>query len=182
MAPEHKQTMITYSPALPEHMEGVARLHALSWQVHYRGIFYDHYLDHQVIDDRLEVWKRRFENPSKDQYVVLALDEQLLCGFGCVYLNHSPEYGALIDNLHVHPDWQGKGIGKGLMQQCCHWVTQKDPQSSLYLWVLEENQQARNFYLNLGGAEVEKIVEHNPGGGTAEVLRIIWNRAAMLAN
>lgn len=174
--------MITYLPAQAEHMEGIARLHALSWQTHYRGIFYDTYLDHQVVDDRLEVWKRRFQNPTREQYVVLALDQQLLCGFGCVYLNHSPQYGALLDNLHVHPEWQGKGIGKELMKNCCHWVVQQDPQSKLYLWVLEENQKARIFYKALGGNEVEKVKEHNPGGGTSEILRIIWEKAALLAN
>ncbi len=182
MEPVKTNDMITYLPAQPEHMEGIARLHALSWQTHYRGIFYDDYLDHQVIEDRMEVWKRRFENPSRDQYVVLALDDLLLCGFGCVFLNHSSQYGALLDNLHVHPEWQGKGIGKALMKNCCEWVARQDPQSKLYLWVLEENHTARVFYKALGGSEVEKIEEHNPGGGTSEILRIIWEKAALLAN
>lgn len=174
--------MISYSVANPEHTEAIARLHAYSWQTHYRGMFNDDYLDHQVISDRLEVWQRRFAKSAKEQYVVLAEDNQLLCGFGCVYLNYHQQYGALLDNLHVHHDWQGKGIGRALMIHCCQWVVQQDPDSKLYLWVLKDNHSARRFYQKLGGVQVEEITENNPGGGSSKVVRILWDNPSLLAN
>ncbi len=170
-----KTAKIQYSVAKPEHWEAIARLHAYSWQTHYRGIFTDRYLDDDVVDDRLQVWQRRFDNPSKEQYVIMALDGELLCGFGCVFLNYHEEFGALLDNLHVHHDWQGQGIGYALMKQCCAWTLQQKPDAKLYLWVLKDNHIAREFYEKVGGAPADVITENNPGGGEAEIIRIIWN-------
>jgi GNAT superfamily N-acetyltransferase len=166
---------IEYTTATYHHCEAIAKLHAYSWQVHYRGILNDSYLDHDVVDERLEVWQRRFEHPSKDQYVVLANDDSLLCGFACVFLNHDDRYGSLVDNLHVHPDWQRRGIGRELMIHCVEQVHQLGDPFKMYLWVLKENHKARKFYQSIGGETVEQTIENNPGGGQAEVLRIFWN-------
>ena len=168
--------MIKYAPASIRHTEAIARLHAYSWQVHYRGIFSDNYLDHEVVEERMMVWQRRFEKPSKDQYVVLANDQDLLCGFGCIFLNHDQQYGSLVDNLHVHPDWQHKGIGKRLMNHCVGRISELDHPFKMYLWVLKENNRARKFYEQMGGSTVESTIENNPGGGQAEILRIFWNQ------
>ena len=168
--------MIQYSPASEQHTEAIARLHAYSWQIHYRGIFNDAYLDHDVVQERLDVWQRRFEKPSKDQFVVLANDQDLLCGFGCAFFNHDPEFGSLVDNLHVHPEWQGKGIGRNLMNHCIDQIAKLDQQFKMYLWVLKENHNARKFYERMGGRSVEQTTENNPGGGQAEILRIFWDQ------
>ena len=168
--------MIKYTIGAEQHKEAIARLHAYSWQVHYRGIFNDKYLDHDVVNERLMVWQRRFENPSKDQYIVLANDQDLLCGFGCVYLNHDARYGSLVDNLHVHPDWQRRGIGRNLMKHCIARIQELDDQFKMYLWVLKENYKARSFYESMGGETVESTIENNPGGGQAEILRIFWDQ------
>jgi len=124
--------VIEYGPASIRHTEAIARLHAYSWQMQYRGIFNDNYLDYDVVQDRLTVWKRRFENPSKDQFIVLAIDQDLLCGFGCAYLNHDQQYGTLIDNLHVHPDWQRKGIL--LKCTCGYYKKTSRPGNSMKVW------------------------------------------------
>ena len=168
--------MIQYSSASEKHTEAIARLHAYSWQIHYRGIFNDAYLDHDVVQERLDVWQRRFEKPSKDQFVVLANDQDLLCGFGCAFFNHDPEFGSLVDNLHVHPEWQGKGIGRNLMNHCIDQIAKLDQQFKMYLWVLKENHNARKFYERMGGRSVEQTTENNPGGGQAEILRIFWDQ------
>ena len=172
--------MIEYTPASEKHTEAIARLHAYSWQIHYRGIFNDDYLDHDVVQERMMVWERRFENPSKDQFIVLANDQDLLCGFGCVFLNHDQQYGSLVDNLHVHPDWQRKGIGRSLMKHCVDRIASLDDQFKMYLWVLKDNISARKFYESMGGATVEQTTENNPGGGQAEILRIFWDQAPNL--
>lgn len=167
---------IQYSVASDRHCEAIAKLHAYSWQIHYRGIFNDSYLDHDVVQERLMVWQRRFENPSKDQFIVLAKDDDLLCGFGCVFLNHHKRYGSLVDNLHVHPDWQRRGIGRNLLKHCVDRINKLDKQFKMYLFVLKENYKARKFYENMGGETVETAIENNPGGGQAEVLRIFWDQ------
>ncbi len=167
---------IEYCVASARHQEAIARLHAYSWQIHYRGILNDDYLDHEVVQERMSVWQRRFNNPSENQYIVLANDQDLLCGFGCVFLNHDRQYGSLVDNLHVHPDWQGNGIGKNLMKHCASRINKLDDPFKMYLWVLKDNNQARKFYQSMGGETVESAIENNPGGGKSEILRIFWDQ------
>ena len=71
-------------------------------------------------------------------------------GFACVFLNHDKEYGSLVDNLHVHPDWQRQGIGRALMIHCVNKVNELEDPFKLYLWVLKENHKARKFYESIG--------------------------------
>ena len=167
--------MIEYAPASIRHTEAIARLHAYSWQIHYRGILSDDYLEHDVVQERMIVWQRRFENPVKDQFVVLANDQDLLCGFACVFFNHDQQHGSLVDNIHVHPDWQRKGIGRNLMDHCAKHISELDDPFKMYLWVFKENHNARKFYERMGGITVDCVVENNPGGGQAEVLKIFWD-------
>lgn len=154
--------------------QAIARLHALSWEQNYRGEFSDHYLDHEVWEDRLKTWTARMENPSAEQYVIMAKEGDTLCGFACVYLRHDPVWGALLDNLHVLPSWKKNGIGRKLMQKAAEWVWHQDPTSKMYLWVLESNAGARKFYERIGGQLAEKTIMSNPGGGESPVLQYVW--------
>ncbi|MEM9831075.1 MAG: GNAT family N-acetyltransferase [Bacteroidota bacterium] len=166
--------MITYREAYLDEAETIARLHAESWRQHYRGILQDTYLDQNVNTDRLQVWQRRFQHPKETQHIIIATDAKTVCGFACTYAQDDNRYGALLDNLHVLPNWQGRGIGQKLIQLTAQWVYQHDATSSLYLWVFEENTKARAFYEQIGGTIAEKSTVENPGGGTASVLRVIW--------
>lgn len=168
--------MIKYSIGTSQHQEAIARLHAYSWQIHYRDILFDQYLDHDVMQERMVVWQRRFENPTKHQFVVLANDQDLLVGFACVFLNHDQQYGSLVDNIHVHPDWQRKGIGRNLMDHCVDHISELNDPFKMHLWVFKQNDIARKFYERMGGKTVESTIENNPGGGQAEILRIFWDQ------
>ena len=48
--------MINYRLAKPEDEAAIAKLHAESWQKHYRGIFSDAYLDEHVVKERADLW------------------------------------------------------------------------------------------------------------------------------
>ncbi len=171
---QSNQKVISFSLATSNDAHSIAALHALSWQRHYKGILSDQYLDKDVFEDRLEVWQRRFEHPSADQYVLLAKDDETICGLACTYLNDDPEYGALLDNLHVLAEWQGQGIGTNLMALTAEWVAKHDPVGSLYLWVFEENYGARTFYDRMKGHVAERDTIENVGGGSATILRYVW--------
>ncbi len=170
--------MITFRSASPQDEAAIAQLHAESWQKHYRGIFSDEYLDHQVVKERAEVWAERFAYPLETRYLILAKNEGQLCGFACIELNEDPVFGTLLDNLHVSSEVQGQGIGAQLMQRAAQWAEAQHPGIGFYLWVLEENRQARKFY-ELMGAIIQEAVPHdNPEGGTSMVCRCIWHRTA----
>jgi hypothetical protein len=42
----------------------VATLHAESWRAHYRGAYRDEYLDGEVVQDRIRVWKERLSTET----------------------------------------------------------------------------------------------------------------------
>nr|WKN38420.1 GNAT family N-acetyltransferase [Tunicatimonas sp. TK19036] len=174
--------MITYREATSKDAEAIAQLHAQSWQQHYRGIMSDTYLDHKVLNDRIEVWQERFRNPKATQHIIVATEDEKLCGFACTYTDDDPKWGTLLDNLHVLPPWQGRSIGKALICQSAKWAQQQDAETGFYLWVFEENTAARAFYERMGGINQEKVIVNNPDGGTAPVFRYVWPDPTVLIN
>lgn len=172
--------MITYRIAIQSDWKAIAQLHAQSWQVSYRGILTDHYLDHEVIADREQVWEKRFQTIADNQHVILAIDGQQFCGLSCVYADHDSRWDALLDNLHVLPAWRGKGIGAELLLRGAAWVYARNPKSAYHLWVYEENTGSRAFYERMGGKQVETISTDNPGGGQAQIVRYVWENLGQL--
>ncbi|MFB3112043.1 MAG: GNAT family N-acetyltransferase, partial [Gemmatimonadales bacterium] len=72
-----------------------------SWRQNYRGAFSDAFLDGDLPGERLRVWRERLDHPPGNQFVQLAIDGANLVGFVCAYGAHDPEWGSLVDNLHV---------------------------------------------------------------------------------
>ena len=166
---------MTYRKAKSNEAEAIAHLHAQSWQVAYKGILSDAFLEQGVFENRLKLWALRFKNPQKNRFIYVAVEKQALKGFVCVYGNEDAQWGALVDNLHVLPELTGQGIGKRLMHEAAQWVAKKYPNSGLYLWVYEDNLNAIAFYEKLGGENVESVLYENPGGGMSNTLRYAWN-------
>ncbi len=115
-------------------------------------------------------------------YVILSEDHGELCGFSCIVAEHDSRYGALLDNLHVLPGYQGEGIGRNLMKKSAKWLNQEYPDSSMYLWVFEKNIKARNFYNKLGGDHIETITTEQVDGSKASICRYVWNDVTMLGS
>ncbi|MDO1446536.1 GNAT family N-acetyltransferase [Rhodocytophaga aerolata] len=172
--------MIYFRKATTQDAENIAALHALSWQLHYRGILLDEFLDNHVQQNRLELWQSRLEQPKETQHVVLAEAEGKAIGFVCVYAHADPVWGALVDNLHVLFPQKGQGIGTQLIQQAAKWVYSTYGDSGLYLWVYTQNTQARGFYEKIGGVNQEEIIEECPGGGKAPICRYVWKEIQQL--
>jgi GNAT superfamily N-acetyltransferase len=172
--------------ANPSDCDAIAALHALSWQTTYRNILSDDYLDHHVGEDRQDLWAARFTKFDQHKHhVAVAIDSkdptQRIVGFVCVLLDEEPEYGALLDNLHVAPDRHRSGIGRRLMASASHWVTAMQPEWSMHLWVYEQNLKTVAFYRSAGGVDVDHRVIVTPAGNRATVLRFEWRDTAALA-
>jgi ribosomal protein S18 acetylase RimI-like enzyme len=163
-----------YRKAKSNEAEAIAHIHAQSWQVAYRGILTDAFLDREVLENRLKIWKERFSHPAKNEFICVAVEKQVLKGFVCMYGNDDAQWGTLVDNLHVSPELKGQGIGKRLMVEAAKWVSKKYPNSGLYLWVYEDNHEARRFYEKMGGKNVESQIYDNADGGSANTLRYAW--------
>jgi GNAT superfamily N-acetyltransferase len=169
-------------PALSADCPAVAALHALSWQNTYRGILSDEYLDHHIVDDRRDLWEARFTKfDQRMHHVAVAVEDDVIIGFVCVLLDEEPEFGALLDNLHVAPDRHRNGAGRRLMASAAHWVAAMQPDWAMHLWVYEQNLKTVAFYRSAGGENVDQRTIVTPAGNRATVLRFEWRDPAALA-
>jgi ribosomal protein S18 acetylase RimI-like enzyme len=167
--------MLRYRFATPADADAIAALHADSWSRHYRGAYPDAYLDGDAPGDRRTVWRERFRVASDRQFTIVAEQENDVAGFAHTYLDADPEWGALLDNLHVRYTLKRQGVGRALMAESAAALVERRPASPLYLWVLQQNAAAQAFYTAVGGTIVEEqLANHIPGGGTARVYRVAW--------
>ena len=173
--------MIEYRSANPSDAEAIASLHARSWRENYRGAFHDAFLDGDLDGERLRVWRERLEHPAGNQLVRLAVDGASLVGFVCVYAAHDPEWGSLVDNLHVSHASKRNGIGSSLMSQAGAWLDPSYPDLGVYLWVLESNTSARRFYERIGARNAGVTSMETHGGAVVRSCRYTWPRAALLS-
>ena len=90
-----------YRKAKSNEAEAIAALHAKSWQVAYKGILSDDFLENEVVENRLKIWTERFANPAENKFICVAVEGEVLKGFVCVYGNNDAEWGALIDNFYL---------------------------------------------------------------------------------
>ncbi len=156
----------------------IAKLHSENWKEAYRGILSDHYLDYEVEKDRLDTWHQRLQAPANNQFITVAMSDDVIVGFCCVFLNDDPDFGSLIDNLHVAPALRKFGIGKMLVKESARNVCEKADNKKMYLWVFEDNRNARIAYQAMGGANVETVDKGNQDGTVSRTCRIFWSDAS----
>jgi len=166
--------MIILRPATFNDHTAIARLHSESWKNNYRGIWSDDFLDNKVDADRLSVWLHRLKSAGEEQHTVVAVLDQVIVGFVCVFLNEDPVFGSLVDNLHVRSDLQNSGIGRMLLVNSAEWINNNSDLKKMYLWVYNVNRNARAFYERLGGIHFETIEKSNDDGTSALYCRYIW--------
>ena len=170
--------------------QAVAALHADSWQRHYRGAYSDAFLDDEAPGFLLDLWAERLAAPDPRDRTILAELNQgggvTLVGMAHTVLDNNPTWGALLDNLHVGYGLKRQGIGTRLLSLTARAVLAGRPGSGLYLWVLEQNTNARAFYDARGGTCVESRAVMPPGGDQARLngkpkgLRYTWPDPAWL--
>lgn len=176
---------VRYRAARADDAEQVAALHAASWRRHYRGAYADSFLDGDVLADRRAIWTARLAEPAST-VTVLAEDDAGLAGFVHIILDEDAEWGSLIDNLHVTHHRQYTGIGTALLAHGAQGILEHATHPGAYLWVLEQNTAAQQFYQARGGACVAKALVDPPGGvrsrlnGSPVKLRIAWPDAVVL--
>ena len=164
-----------FRPAQFSDYENIAKLHADSWQKTYRNVFSEKFLEQDVEQDRKNTWYDRLRNPLQNQYVTVAVKDQRIVGFSCIYLNDDPIYGTLLDNLHVASDLHKSGVGKSLMKECAKYIYEKSGNKKMYLWVFELNENARKMYDHLGAANVETVDKKHTDNTSARACRYCWD-------
>ncbi len=157
----------------------IAALHAESWRRHYRGAYSDAFLDGDVLEDRLVVWRERLA-AEEDARVTIIAEAGAPVGFVNAYLAADPRSGTLVENLHVARDVQRGGLGRRLMAAVAEVCCSRARGEGMYLWVLEQNAPAQAFYEAIGGRPGESARVEPPGGvpgrlyGSPRKLRYVW--------
>ena len=167
---------VNYREASEKDTTAIADLHAQSWRANYRGEYRDEYLDGDVFEDRRRVWNDRLSKPKHNQYVVVAEIDDELVGFACVYGGDDREWGSFLDNIHVKPGLQSRSIGSDLMKDLFRWCSTHYPEDGLYLWVLDSNDRAQNFYSSHGAEDRGGEYSEPAGGGQIHGRRYVWDR------
>lgn len=152
--------------ATVEDAEAVALAHVRGWQVAYKGIVPDEYLDAIDLDARTTQWRQYLAEPMPVDYVVEV--NGTVVGFANVgpwrEEPDAPNLGELWA-MYVHPDHWGTGAGYALMQATMNQFRSAAVETG-YLWVLEENVRARTFYERQGWVVDDATKEEDIAGVT----------------
>jgi ribosomal protein S18 acetylase RimI-like enzyme len=133
-------------PAEPSHAMAIARVHVRAWQVAYRSLMPQDYLDQLRPEDRAERYDFTHQDPLKP-YTIVACDGDVILGFATTMPSRDEDlsdYGELCA-LHVDPEQQGRGIGAALIAAARNHLAQSGFRQAC-LWVLEGNARATRFY------------------------------------
>lgn len=177
---------LRFRAAGPGDAHAIAGLHADSWRRHYRGAYSDAFLDNGTCGYLRPLWTERLAILSPQARTILAERDGVVVGLAHTLLGEDATWGAFIDNLHVAYGLKRRGIGTRLLALTAQAVLDAAPASGLYLWVLEQNSDARAFYAARGGACVERDEVPPPGGNIARLngkpmgLRYVWRDPSRL--
>jgi GNAT superfamily N-acetyltransferase len=132
--------------AEPDDAMSVARVHVRSWQVGYRNLLPDDYLDGLQPEERAQ--RYHFASPGPRQpRTIVAVEAGVIRGFATSAPAHdadAPEHGELCA-LYVDPDWWGRGIGVALVSAARAHLLDLGFRHA-QLWVLAGNTRAERFY------------------------------------
>jgi GNAT superfamily N-acetyltransferase len=133
--------------AQPTDSVAVAEVHVRSWQVGYRGLLPDEYLDGLRPADRAKRYTFGDPDPLKPATIV-AIEAETICGFATIAPSRDRDgdrTGELLA-LYVDPDRWGLGIGRALIEAARSRLAHQGYDSAS-LWVLSGNRRAERFYL-----------------------------------
>jgi GNAT superfamily N-acetyltransferase len=169
----------TIRPATVDDADAISQLHVRSWQVAYRGLVPDDYLD--AIDWRERAALRRdlladAGSPVQTSVVV----DGGLTGFiawGPVRDEVPADADQEVYAVYVDPDRWRSGYGHMLLTHALDTVPDS---AAVILWVLAGNHRARAFYerhglsadggtktISLGAADLEEVRYRRPPSGQA---------------
>jgi len=146
--------------AIPDDARAVAELHVRSWQVAYRGVVADDFLDSMDVDRRQEVIDRLIRDESR--CLLVSERDGRVAGFSM--LGHSDDEGwGEVLAIYASPDYWGVGVGYDLMTDSVGWLSEQGFERAM-LMVLEANPRARAFYERQGWSLGKRIRIENIGG------------------
>ncbi|MGV0744348.1 N-acetyltransferase family protein [Mycolicibacterium sp. XJ870] len=138
--------MTQIRPAVGADALAVADVHVRAWQVGYRGILPQDYLDGLTAADRAS--RYTFDAmPLDGPYTLVATDHGAIRGLVTIGRCRDSGLSGLgeVWALYTDPNGWGRGIGRELIAAARELLYHNGFTEGL-LWVLEQNDRARRFY------------------------------------
>jgi GNAT superfamily N-acetyltransferase len=142
-------------PAGPHDASALAEIHVRSWQVAYRGLIPNSYLDALTPEARLPRWQEWLAAVDLPRSGTLVLvDDDTPCGFTSVASSRDDDAVASVGELtaiYLAPGRWRQGNGR-LLLGAAVGALESAGFGEATLWVLEGNTRARMFYEATGWA------------------------------
>lgn len=154
--------------------EAIMKINVDTWQQAYRGLMPDDVLEQRVCSpERAERWRKNIKKTlSGATTIYVAEDENgRLAGFvwgGESRDGNVPRHIELYA-FYVHPEAQKKGYGKALFEAFRKYAAGK-----FYLYMLEGNKQAQNFYKRTGGVLMPQFAKESSHSGSKRLKEVCW--------
>lgn len=151
---------ISIRNATLEDAKAISSIGVASWQIAYRGIIPDEYLDSLSVERR-EKYTAKSLGTSTNRYIIAEADGQAV-GMACFYPSYSEEAKDEweLEAIYLLPNYWGMGIGRELIQYALRYMKEHKARVCK-LWVLLDNHRARKFYehMRLTYSGVEKVIK-----------------------
>lgn len=148
----------------------ISTVYEKSWKYAYKDIIPQHYLD-SIPEGR---WASNLDNQGWKTLV--CLDNGKIIGTSSFCQSRFEQFqgwGEII-SIYLLPDYIGKGYGKILMDAALSEL-KRQGYENVFLWVLEENIRARDFYEQYGFLLTEDFLDDNIGGKDLREVRYVYN-------
>ncbi|GAA2524704.1 GNAT family N-acetyltransferase [Rarobacter incanus] len=159
--------------ARPEDAASIAGVHVTSWRQAYSGVIPDTYLSGIDVAERAVRWSRELASPTHRTWVATT-GASAVVGFASLGESRDEDAGRLtleLLTLYLHPQVWGRGVARALMRTVIDHVPAAN---DVTLWVLADNDRARQFYRRHGFSEdgVERMATFD----NTDVLELRYRR------
>jgi GNAT superfamily N-acetyltransferase len=140
-------------------------IHVESSMAAYQGILPDAILRSFTVERREAAWREMLQETAVKVWI--AEEEAGQLGWICIGRSRDADveaHAAEVWAMYVAPSNWGQGIGSALWTAAESFIASAG-YSSVTLWVLRENNRARNFYARIGFREEAAQVRSRERGG-----------------
>lgn len=137
----------------------LSRIYEESWRFAYNGIIPQDYLDGIPKGQ----WAASADKPNISTLIVTENGGMIGTSSFCPSRFEDMEGWGEVVSIYLLPDFMGKGYGKRLFEEVLRELEEMGFRD-IFLWVLEENTKAREFYERQGFVPNGKYLDDNIGG------------------
>ena len=143
-----RPTTWTVRPATVDDIEAFEAVRIATWKTCFRGIVSDEFLDGLTLPPhRIQRCRDMIEDSEGSAVFVACTGDQII-GMGMA--EQASDAGLESDvgdvrALYVHPDWQGRGVGRALLDALTTALRTRGYRATV-LWTLRDLTPTRRFY------------------------------------